>query len=154
MREDCSRPHYDSSNSYKEPERFSLETFDSALAVFTVSCFFAVVDLKSAYRYVPVFTEQRQYQSLRWSSRSNEELLVDNFLCFGLACALLIPRRISSAVAKMLRKRGVSDVVYLDDFLVVGHTREECDAGKFSSTSLLTQLGPAISLSEVIRCSC
>lgn len=148
---DCSRPHYDSLNSYMEPEKFSLETFDSALALCTASCFFAVVDLKSAYRYVPVFPEHRQYQGFCWSFRPNEEVyLGDNFLCFGLACAPMIFHRLSSAVARMLRKRGVSVVVYLDNFLVVGHTHEECYTGQLALISLLTKLGFAISWSKVI----
>lgn len=50
----------------------------------------------------------------------------------------------------MLRKKYVSVVVYLDDFLVVGHTREECHAGQLGLISLLTRLGFAISWSSVI----
>lgn len=69
---DCSRPLLDSLNSYMELEPFSFESLDKALSLSGLGTFYAIVDLKSAYRYVPVYPPYRQLQGFRWSFDEKE----------------------------------------------------------------------------------
>ena len=109
-------------NSYIEAEKFCFESIDDALQMSSPNCFFAVVDIKAAYRSVPVFPPHRQLQGFRWqfNGENEEHFYIDNFLCFGLANAPSIFNRISAAIVRMLRKRGHRVVAYLDDFLLIG----------------------------------
>ena len=52
---DCSRPFDNPVNSYIIAEPFTFEPIDRAIALSSPGCFYAVVDIKSAYRWVPVF---------------------------------------------------------------------------------------------------
>lgn len=148
---DCSRPRADSLNSYMNLETFSLESPDDALALSTPGCYYAIVDLKSAYRSVPVFPPHRQLQGMRWSFEKDKSVyLVDNFLCFGLSCAPLIFFRLSSAIARMLRRRGYKVVVYLDDFLVVGQSFAACEEAQKFLLAQLGRLGFEVNWAKVI----
>ena len=76
----------------------------------------AKVDIKSAYRIIPIHPEDRLLLGMLWDGR----LFIDAALPFGLRSA----PRIFSAVADVLEWRakleGVAQVLhYLDDFLVI-----------------------------------
>ena len=51
---DCSMPEDNSLNSYIEIEKFTFQSIDDAVKLSSPDCFYAIVDLKSAYRHVPV----------------------------------------------------------------------------------------------------
>ena len=66
---------------------------------------------------------------------------VDNRLSFGLLCALFIFKRISNAIVRMMARYGFRAVVnYLDDFLIIGSTKEECQRGLVTRINLLHYL--------------
>ena len=76
----------------------------------------AKVDIKSAYRIIPVHPEDRLLLGMQWENK----LFIDAALPFGLRSA----PKILSAVAEVLEWRakfeGVTDVLhYLDDFLMI-----------------------------------
>eukprot|EP00111_Clytia_hemisphaerica_P012350 TCONS_00036275-protein len=51
----------------------------------------------------------------------------------------------------MVSRRGFKDVVvYLDDFIVIGKTQEECEAAYMTLRSLLLELGFTISPSKLV----
>lgn len=146
-----SRPSRNSLNSYMQNEPFSLESIDQALRISKPGCFYAIVDLKSAYRHVPVFPRHRELQGSRWGfGNEPESYYVDNFLCFGLSCAPWIFHRISSAIARMLRRRGFQIVCYLDDFLVTGNNYDACNSALHCLLDTLQSLGFAINWEKVV----
>ncbi|XP_055332333.1 uncharacterized protein LOC129584242 [Paramacrobiotus metropolitanus] len=148
---DCSRPFSDSLNSYIFPGKFSLQSIDDALALSSYACHYALVDIKSAYRHVPVFPPHRQLQGFAWSfDEQPETYFIDNFLCFGLSIAPFIFFRLSSAVARFIRLKGYKIVCYLDDFLVIGETADLCTAALSCLITTLTDLGFAINWEKVI----
>ena len=66
---------------------------------------------------------------------------VDNRLSFGLLCAPFIFKRISNAIVRMMARHGFRAVVnYLDDFLIIGSTKEECQRGLVTHNNLLHYL--------------
>ena len=66
---------------------------------------------------------------------------VDNRLCFGL----------SNAIVRMMVRRGFRAVVnYLDDFLIIGSTKEECQRGLVTLINLLHFLGFNVSWCRVV----
>ena len=77
----------------------------------------AKVDIRSAYRIVPVHPEDRLLLGMMWE----QALYVDTALPFGLRSAPKIFNAVADALEWIARSRGVSSMFhYLDDFLVVG----------------------------------
>jgi len=77
----------------------------------------AKVDVKSAYRNIPVHPDDRWLLGLQWGGA----VYVDTALPFGLRSAPKIFTAVADAVEWILRSEGVNFVIhYLDDFLLVG----------------------------------
>ena len=154
---DCSRPHGFSLNDYikRDLESFRMNSIDTAVSVSTSNCFYAIVDIESAWRWVPVFPPHRQLQGFRrmfgQHDPSRYQYFVDNRLCFGVSCAPAIFNRLSNAIVRMMARRGFHSVVnYLDDFLIIGNTQAECQQGLITLIRLLHSLGFNVSWKKVV----
>ena len=89
---------------------------DKALAL-GMGALLAKIDIKQAYRMVPVHPEDRHLLGMKWQGRA----LVDKTLPFGLRSAPLIFSALADALAWLMRQKGVSFVEhYLDNFITVG----------------------------------
>lgn len=76
-------------------------------------------------------------------------VFVDNFLCFGLAIASAIFQRFSTAIVRMMQRRGFVIVSYLDDFIVTADNFESCEHARCTLIALLTSLGFAVRFVKV-----
>ena len=149
---DCSRPDGDSINNFMVTtfRSFSYNSVEDAVGMLCPEDSMAVVDISSAYRSVNVHADHVKYQGLRWDFGSGEEVLTDNRLCFGLRCAPNIFDSLSSFIVKIANSRGASRIVnYLDDFLVVASTPEECLQMRDIVTSVIALLGFEVSWKKV-----
>ena len=74
------------------------------------------VDIRSAYRVVPIHPADRQLMGMTWEGA----MFVDTALPFGLRSAPKIFTAIADAAEWIVRQQGVEFIIhYLDDFLVV-----------------------------------
>ena len=140
---------------YFDLESFRMNSIDSAVSFSTPYCFYSIVDIESAWRWIPVFPPHRELHGFRWMfgthGSSQYNYYVDNRLCFGLSCASFIFNRISNAIVCMMVRRGFRAVVnYLDDFLIIGSTKEECQRGLVTLINLLHYLGFNVSWRKVV----
>ena len=77
----------------------------------------AKIDLKEAYRMVPIHPEDRPLLGMRWKGG----VFIDGTLPFGLRSVPKIFSAIADALIWVLHKKGFpSSLHYLDDFLLVG----------------------------------
>ncbi len=77
----------------------------------------AKIDIRSAYRIVPVHPDDRWLLGMSWEGA----LYVDTALPFGLRSAPKIFNAVAGAAEWMARQQGVAPMFrYLDDFLIVG----------------------------------
>ena len=77
----------------------------------------AKLDVKAAYRLIPVHPDDRQLLGFEWQGSH----YVDGMLPFGLRSAPIIFTAVADAMEWMFRQRGVSMIDhYLDDFIIVG----------------------------------
>jgi len=77
----------------------------------------AKVDIKAAYRLVPVHPVDRSYLGMKWK----QSVYVDGMLPFGLRSAPKIFTAVADALEWCIRQQGVCNIFhYLDDFVVVG----------------------------------
>ena len=112
---------------------------------------FSVVDIKSAYRSVNIYPPHRQYQGFVWNIGGETRWLQDNCICFGLKCAPYLFSMLSEFIVRCMRMRGYLKVFsYLDDFIVLGDTYDECQDSQIALIKLLRQLGFFIAWKKVI----
>ena len=118
---DLSYPEGRSVNDGISPEICSLSYMtvdDAARAIVSMGqgAMLAKVDIKSAYRIVPVHPDDRPLLGMMWK----EALYVDSALPFGLRSAPKIFTSIADALEWRLKRIGIQQVFhYLDDFLIV-----------------------------------
>ena len=88
--------------------------------------FMAKMDIKQAYRNIPVHPTDRYLLGMKWEERT----FVDTTLPFGLRSAPMIFSAVADALAWMMQQRGVSWLAHsVDDFITVGAPgTSECES--------------------------
>ena len=83
----------------------------------------AKMDIKQAYRNIPVHPADSLLLGMKWA----DKIYVDRVLPFGLRSAPLIFSAVADGLQWAMEERGVTWVKhYVDDFIAVGETLEEC----------------------------
>ena len=107
----------------------------------------AKVDVKSAYRNVPVHPEDRWLMGMVW----RDALFVDTALPFGLCSTPKIFTAVADAVEWIGRQEGVWFIIhYLDDFLVLGEPgSEECGTAVQKLLGVFERLGNPVAVDKL-----
>ena len=149
---DCSMPPKLGVNSYIDIEKQKFQTVDDAVQSIQRGYYLAKVDLRHAYRSVPVHPSNYKALGLTWRFKGNRSFtyLVNTRLPFGGRSAPGIFHRLTQAVRHMMKWRGFLVIVYLDDFLVIGATEAECQQAYDTLFNLLTDLGFQLSTSKLV----
>lgn len=124
-------------NECIKKEHFKMEDLRTALNLLNRNDYMCKIDLKDAYLAVPIGPDSKRF--LRFEH--NGHLYQFNALPFGLTSAPYVFTKIMKAVITWLRERQVKAVVYLDDFLIMGRTRTECQKSTKLTLNLLHFLG-------------
>ena len=131
-------------NSFIDPPHFKLEDWRTVIRLMLPGMQMATLDLEDAYLLVPIFEDHRKFLRFQWRNKTYEFAA----LPFGLSTAPYIFTKILRPVVTALRSKGHHSVVYLDDFLLLGSSYEECKANVFASVNLLQSLGFIINFSK------
>ena len=126
---DCSRPHGHAVNDYITTGKFKFQTLDDATRALQPGYYMAKIDLRHAYRSVPIHPANYKATGCKWRFEGDDidTFFYDTRLPFGAKCSPEIFHRLTQAVRRMMAKRGYHEIiVYLDDFLVIGSTYREC----------------------------
>jgi len=85
----------------------------------------AKLDIKHAYRNIPVHPHDRRYLGMIW----NDKVFIDAVLPFGLRSAPLIFSAVADALLWIMQRRGATmSFHYLDDFITIGSPNStECE---------------------------
>ncbi|XP_074102142.1 uncharacterized protein LOC141529496 [Cotesia typhae] len=124
-------------NKFIDVEHFKLEDLRSACNLLERDIFMGTVDLKDAYFLIPVWKLHRKF--LRFVVQGK----IYEFVClpFGLCTCPLTFTKLMKPVINYLRLKGLLSVVYLDDFLCLGHSVPECSENLGQTIELLERLG-------------
>ena len=111
------------------------------------SCLMAKVDIRNAYRLLPVHPNDRGYLGIKWQ----DQVFVDCQLPFGLASSPAIFSAVAEALEWILHSRGVRCCIhYLDDFLILGAPgSNECAEALRITRETCTELGVPLALDKV-----
>ena len=124
---DCSRPTGISVNYCCDTllEEFCFKSVADAVSVISGNEFLSVVDIKAAYRAVPIMENHREYQGFMWELDGETNYYVDNRLCFGLRLGPSYFNKISCFIYDIMSNMyGLKIVNYLDDFLIISVSLE------------------------------
>ena len=149
---DCSMPRSISVNNFCENiiEDFQYKSVHNVMAMLQEGDYMAVVDIKSAYRAVPIFPDHRRYLGLKWEVNGEMVYIEDSRLCFGLCLGPSYFDKISGFVYNILADMyNIQAVNYLDDFIVIGATLEEATWAQKVVIKILRYLGFYISWGKV-----
>lgn len=149
---DASQPEGGSLNDQATLDtHYRFATVDQAVDQLWPGYYMAKVDLKSAYRSVPISKHSQQFTGLKWQIENRTVYLKDTKLPFGSKLSPGIFHRLSQSVKRMMERRGYTNiVVYLDDFLVIAPTKQECQHMLNVLIKLLRQLGFSINWNKVL----
>ena len=149
---DCSMPRDISVNNFCADiiQDFQYKNVDHVLAMLQEGDYMAVVDIKSAYRAVPIYPDHRKYLGLKWEINGETVFIEDSRLCFGLCLGPSYFDKISGFVYNILADMyNIQAVNYLDDFIVIGATLEEATWAQKVVIKILRYLGFYISWGKV-----
>nr|CAH7729120.1 unnamed protein product [Callosobruchus chinensis] len=124
-------------NEFVKTSHFKLGTHKTVSQVITPNCYMSNIDFKDAYYLVPIYNAHKKYLRFCFNGSTYEY----NCFPFGLSCAPQIFTKILKPVVSHLRKRNLLSVIYLDDFLLLGVTLEECALTTRETIGLLEHLG-------------
>lgn len=150
---DCSRPHGQALNDYISTCSFKFQTLDDAVQLLKPNYFMAKIDLRHAYRSVPIHPSNFAATGLKWQFEGDDDFtyFYDTRLPFGAKSSPEIFHRLTQAVRRMMARRGFNAVVvYLDDFLVIAPTQQACQVAYSTLLQLLQDLGFTISWRKVV----
>ena len=104
------------------------------------------LDLSDAFFSVPLHKDSRKLTSFRWKGTVYEFRV----LCFGLSSAPRIFSKLLKIPLAFLRKLSIRVVIYLDDLILFGRSKEEAIAARDAAILVLTSLGFTINRKKSI----
>lgn len=124
-------------NEFLVPPHFKLEDKKTVMRILSKDSYLATLDLKDAYLTIPVSKSSRKF--LRFKFENN----IYEFTCipFGLCTAPFLFTKLMKPVIHSLRSKSFLSVIYLDDFLLMGKTKEECTENMKITRKVVERLG-------------
>ena len=123
--------------AFLDPPHFRMDTTKDVAMLLSPGDWAASVDLKDAYFHIPLHRQSRRFLRFGWNRKLFQFLVVP----FGLSTAPFIFTMVTKPVAAYLRSRGIRVIFYLDDILVIGKSKDECERNLQSVLTLLQELG-------------
>lgn len=149
---DGSRPLGANMNNYVTNTKFKYDTVDNATSLIPERGWVSKIDLRHAYRSVPVHCDCYPATGLKWTFIGDNKptYLYDARLPFGASKSCFIFSQLSAAVTRMMHKRGFTVISYLDDYLTISDSYENCKQAHDCLIQLLQQLGFTINWEKVV----
>jgi hypothetical protein len=118
-------------------------TIDQATGMLGRNSFLAKVDLQNAYRSIPIHPYDYDLTGLSWKFSGDTEAthFVDVKLPFGASKSCQVFQRISDSISRMMAKRQMRVICYLDDMLCIGDDESDCQLVYDTLRAVLNSLG-------------
>lgn len=149
---DASRPLGLALNNFASDNPVKYQTIQDAVKLIKPRSFMAKIDLSNAYRVVKINPSNWQYTGLKWTFKGHDRptFMVDTRLPFGAKKSPMIFTELTQAVRRIMAAKGFRNVVvYLDDFLIVEESYEQCRACMDVLFCVLRELGFRINYRKV-----
>ena len=150
---DCSRPDTTSVNNYTDSCKttFSYNSVQDVTELLIQGDYLATVDISNAYRAVNIHPLSRERQGLTWDFGKGIVHLRDNRLCMGLSSSPYVFAKISDFIVRCLVREGIDECInYLDDFCVIGRSKERCKLAQGTLIAILRRVGFYVSFKKLV----
>ena len=150
--QDCSRPAGSALNDFSSNNSFKYQSLQDAVDLIQADDFLAKVDLSNAYRVVKINKDDYPATGLKWTFTDKDKptYMIDTCLPFGVSKSPEIFNDLTQAVRHIMAARGHPQIIaYLDDFLVVAWTSNDCFSAMNDLMSVLRMLGFRINYNKV-----
>jgi hypothetical protein len=121
-------------NTHLEYEYFQYSCANDAVEASHPGCWYDKLDLTNCFLSFPLHPSGRRYFCFRFEGRLYQVIHIP----FGLSIAPRVCTLLLSVLAFALTRAGILHVRYLDDFFLIGATRQS-----LNSSSQLSQSSPA-----------
>lgn len=131
-------------NSFIAPPHFKMEDARTVCKLIQTNCFMATIDLTNAYYMIPIHSSHKKFLRFMFGN------ILYQFTClpFGLSVAPFTFSKLIKPIILTLRKKGITCVAYLDDFIIFGRTAEDCLKNVQYVLECLSSLGFIINVSK------
>ena len=131
-------------NKYIPTYKFKMTTISTVRETLLPDCFMASIDLKDAYWHVPIAKAFRPFLAFS----TGHSILQFRVLPFGINLAPRVFTKILRPIHSMLASKGVTLLMYLDDWLVYAPSRSQCEAMVKTTLNVGAQMGLAFNLAK------
>jgi hypothetical protein len=98
---------------------YKYEDITVASSYLTPDCFLAGFDLKQGYHHIDIHPAYRQYLGFAW----DDHYYVYTSCPFGISVGGLVFSKVLRELVRRWRTMGISMVLYLDDGIIIGHSK-------------------------------
>lgn len=105
-----------------KPKRFRMETLATIIPSCSPGLWATTLDLKDAYLHIPIHQDHQRFLSFRYKHTD----FIFQALPFGLSTAPRVFTRVARAVLAFLRQGGITLYAYIDDWLILAESEQEC----------------------------
>ena len=124
-------------NKHIKYEHFKMDSLKTALNMISKDCYMSSVDIKDAYYSVPIHDYFQKFLKFEWRGKFYKFKVFAN----GLAPCPREFTKLLKPVISELRVNGIELVIYIDDILTTGKSKEECIKNVLEICNFLTNLG-------------
>lgn len=142
--QDCNKPVGRSINDHSSTDyKVKYQTVNDAVESLTPGCFMSKIDLKAAYRSVPIHPKDFWFTGIKHTFIGDKKptYLYNTRLIQGAKLSPMIFHRLSQAVKRYCQTIGINTVVYLDDFLVIADNYKDALSVQHRVIHILRRLG-------------
>jgi hypothetical protein len=127
-------------------------TIDKATSLIVKGTFLAKIDLRSAYRSIPISPLDYKLTGIQWHFKDclTPTSFFDCKLPFGAAKSCQIFQKLTDSIVRIMAGKGFQILGYIDDMLCIGKDKSECQLCYDTLLSLLHSLGLLINWGKCV----
>ncbi|MFO0453080.1 MAG: reverse transcriptase domain-containing protein, partial [Pseudomonadota bacterium] len=123
---------------------FKQETLQKSAGLLKEGDWMVKLDFKRAFHSVAVKEEYRKFLKIRWRGK----IFQFKGMPLGLSQSPYYFNLIASSIAGELRRRGMRLLYYVDDWIILGKSKEEAEKTARIAVELMTQLGMTMNVEK------
>ena len=124
-------------NNFVSTPRFTMEDIRKVRPLLQAGDWMTSIDLKDGFHHVPIHPDHQQHLGMSWQGQT----YIWTHLPFGLSASPYIFCKTLRETINILRRQGIRVNCYMDDLLILGRTKQECQDATQTALDTLKMFG-------------